>query len=158
MNQEPDISKELTLLNQQGSRVIQGNLLVIPIKDAIVYVMPIYIQAESSPMPELKRVVVSYSDRIAMTPDITTSLNQVFGGSLAAPGSGQTPGAGQTGAPQTGDAALAKSLFDQATAAQKAGDWATYGKVLTELGSVLDRMTGGSTAATSTTTTSTPAK
>ena len=73
LNQEPDISKELTLLNQQGSRALFGNLLVIPIKDSIVYVQPIYIRAEKSPMPELKRVVVAYADKIAMAPDLSVS-------------------------------------------------------------------------------------
>jgi len=154
MNQEPEISKELTLLNQQGSRVIQGNLLVIPIKDAIVYVMPIYLQAESSPMPELKRVVVSYADRIAMAPDFKASLTAVFGGAPAQ-GGGQTPGGqgtggGQETGPRAGDAALAKTLFEQATAAQKAGDWAGYGRLIGELGTVLERMAGTSKAATTT--------
>ncbi len=154
MNQEPDISKELTLLNQQGSRVIQGNLLVIPIKDAIVYVMPIYLQAESSPMPELKRVVVSYADRIAMTPDFKASLTAVFGGAPpqggGQAGGGQGTGAGQETGALAGDAALAKRLFEQATAAQKAGDWAGYGRLISELGTVLERMAGASKAATST--------
>ncbi len=54
LNQEPDISKTLTLLNQQGSKVIFGNLLVIPIKNSIVYIEPLYIQAEQSPMPQLR--------------------------------------------------------------------------------------------------------
>jgi uncharacterized membrane protein (UPF0182 family) len=150
MNQEPDISKELTLLNQQGSRAIQGNLLVIPIKDAIVYVMPLYIQAESSPMPELKRVVVSYADKVVMSPDLTTSLAKVFGAAVPSQGSGQTPGAGQPTGPQTGDAALAKSLYERAITAQKAGDWATYGTLVSELGTVLERMAGGSKATTGT--------
>jgi uncharacterized membrane protein (UPF0182 family) len=152
MNQEPDISKELTLLNQQGSRVIQGNLLVIPIKDAIVYVMPIYLQAESSPMPELKRVVVSYADQVAMTPDLTTSLAKVFGAAAPSSGGEPTSTGSQPSAPQTGDAVLARSLYEQAVAAQKAGDWAGYGKLISELGTVLQRMSTGSTAATVTVT------
>jgi len=155
MNQEPDISKELTLLNQQGSRVIQGNLLVIPIKDAVVYIMPIYLQAESSPMPELKRVVVSYADRVAMSPDFAAALAGVFGEGTTGSGTtggqtGGTPG-GDTGGPvRSGDAALARSLYDQAIAAQKAGDWAKYGDLLDQLGAVLSRLAGGSTTATAT--------
>jgi uncharacterized membrane protein (UPF0182 family) len=149
MNQEPDISKELTLLNQQGSRVIPGNLLVIPIKDAIVYVMPVYLQAESSPMPELKRVVVSYADKIAMTPTLATSLAQIFGGSQSTT---PPPSGGATSTPQTGDPAIARNLYDQAIAAQKAGDWAEYGRLITELGTVLERMIGTGTTTTGTVT------
>jgi uncharacterized membrane protein (UPF0182 family) len=153
MNQEPDISKELTLLNQQGSRAIQGNLLVIPIKDAIVYVMPLYIQAESSPMPELKRVVVSYADRISMAPDFATALSKVFGGGTVDSGSqggGSQAGGGQAGPVQAGDAALARSLYDKALAAQRAGDWAQYGTLLEQLGTVLSRLSGASSATTTT--------
>lgn len=154
MNQEPEISKELTLLNQQGSRVIQGNLLVIPIKDAIVYVMPVYLQAESSPMPELKRVVVSYADRIAMSPDFATALQSVFGGQLPGPGAG-APSGGQAGGAtsgpvQAGDAALARDLYGKALTAQRAGDWAEYGRLIEQLGTVLSRLAGGSTTATET--------
>lgn len=79
LNQDPDISKTLTLLNQQGSKVIFGNLLVIPIKNSIVYIEPLYIQAEQSPMPELQFVVVAYGDSIAMAPDLKTALTDVFG-------------------------------------------------------------------------------
>jgi uncharacterized membrane protein (UPF0182 family) len=144
VNQEPDISKELTLLNQQGSRVIYGNLLVIPIKDAIVYIQPLYLQAESSPMPELKRVLVSYSDRVAMAPDLTAALLSVFGGVPVAPSAATsgTPVPGGSTQPAVGDAARARDLYDQAIAAQKAGDWATYGRLIGELGVVLQRLAG----------------
>ena len=141
MNQEPDISKELTLLNQQGSRAIQGNLLVIPIKDGIVYIQPLYIQAEQSPMPELKRVIVSYSDRVAMAPDLTAALLKVFGGVPETPGLSATSTPSPGGAtPQTGDAAKARDLYDRAVKAQRAGDWAEYGRLVDELGVVLQRL------------------
>jgi uncharacterized membrane protein (UPF0182 family) len=163
MNQEPDISKELTLLNQQGSRAIQGNLLVIPIKDAIVYIQPLYIQAESSPMPELKRVIVSYGDRVVMSPDLATALSRVFGttvgsgdtgqgggGAPAGPGTGST-GTGTSGTGvSTGDVALARDLYTRALAAQRAGDWTTYGNLIGELGRVLDRLASPSAATTKT--------
>jgi uncharacterized membrane protein (UPF0182 family) len=146
LNQEPDISKELTLLNQQGSRIRYGNLLVIPIKDSIVYVQPIYIQAEQSPMPELKRVIVAYADKIAMGPDLPSALATVFGGSTPATGTA-APGAstGTTVTPlppgtASADLAQARDLYAKAIAAQKAGDWAAYGTYIKELGAVLDRI------------------
>jgi len=150
LNQEPEISKELTLLNQQGSRVIFGNLLVIPILDSIVYIEPLYIQASQSPMPELKRVIVAYSDRIAMDADLGAALTKVFG---AAP-AGSTTTTGTT-APSTGTtgtvaarAAEARDLFAKAIAAQKAGDWAAYGRYIKQLGTLLEGL-ASSTEATS---------
>jgi uncharacterized membrane protein (UPF0182 family) len=152
LNQEPDISKELTLLNQQGSRALFGNLLVIPIKDSIVYVQPIYIQAEKSPMPELKRVVVAYADKIAMAPDLSGALLAVFGG--APPGSTNATGTPQPG-PSAGSAGgtdmqKARDLYLKAIAAQKAGDWAGYGDYIKQLGDVLSRLSASSTPASGT--------
>jgi uncharacterized membrane protein (UPF0182 family) len=148
MNQEPDISKELTLLNQQGSKVIYGNLLVIPINDAIVYIQPLYLQAESSPMPELKRIIVSYADKVAMASDLTDALSRVFGAPIprtTGPGvlepTVTPPGTStSTSTVSPGEAALARDLYEKAVAAQKAGDWAEYGRLITQLGVVLERL------------------
>ncbi len=142
LNQEPDISKELTLLNQQGSQVIFGNLLVIPIRDSIVYIEPLYIQASQSPMPELKRVIVSYSDRIAMDSSLGGALMKVFG---AAPAGSVTTTGSVTGTPTvTGgtpsEIATARDLYAKAIAAQKAGDWAAYGTYIKELGTILEKL------------------
>jgi uncharacterized membrane protein (UPF0182 family) len=156
LNQEPDISKELTLLNQQGSQVIFGNLLVIPIKDSIVYIEPLYIQASQSAMPELKRVIVAYSDRIAMDASLGAALIKVFG--AAPPGAGVTtttptpvpPGGGGTSGGSAADIAQARDLYAKALAAQKAGDWAAYGRYISQLGATLERLASE--------TTTTPAK
>jgi uncharacterized membrane protein (UPF0182 family) len=155
LNQEPDISKELTLLNQQGSQVIFGNLLVIPIKDSIVYIEPLYIQASQSAMPELKRVIVAYSDRIAMDSNLGGALIKVFG--AAPPGAETTtttpvpapPGGGTAGGGTAADIAQARDLYAKALAAQKAGDWAAYGRYISELGVTLERL-AASKATTST--------
>ncbi len=153
LNQEPDISKELTLLNQQGSNVIFGNLLVIPIRDSIVYVEPLYLKASQSPLPELKRVIVAYSDRIAMDVDLAGALAKVFGaGAGASTGtSGSVEPSATTGGGGAADLASARDLYAKAIAAQKAGDWAAYGRYLKDLGAVLDRLaTAGSKATTAT--------
>ncbi|MDO8964285.1 MAG: UPF0182 family protein [Coriobacteriia bacterium] len=141
LNQEPDISKELTLLNQQGSAVRFGNLLVIPIRDSILYIEPLYIQASQSPMPELKRVIVAYADRIAMDTDLKGALMKVFGAAPA--GSETTTGSvPSTGTVTTGgtDLERARQLYDQAVSAQRSGDWAAYGRYIKELGDVLSRL------------------
>jgi len=147
LNQEPDISKELTLLNQQGSQVIFGNLLVIPIKNDIIYIEPLYIQASQSPMPELKRVIVAYSDKIAMDSDLGAALTKVFG---AAP-PGATPEETGTVTPPGGAAATAaeaRALYEKAMKAQKAGDWAAYGRYINELGTLLQQLASTETTAT----------
>jgi uncharacterized membrane protein (UPF0182 family) len=152
LNQEPDISKELTLLNQQGSNVIFGNLLVIPIRDSIVYVEPLYIQASQSPMPELKRVIVAYSDRIAMDTNLGGALAKVFGaGAGASAGTtGSVTPTGTVPAGSSADIAAARDLYAKALAAQKAGDWAAYGTYIKQLGDILDRLAAASQVTTST--------
>lgn len=148
LNQEPDISKELTLLNQQGSKVIFGNLLVIPIKDSIVYVEPLYLQAEQSPMPELKRVIVAYSDRIAMDVDLAGALTKVFGAAPAGTGTTSTTTSATSSPTGTGANAAAigkaRDLYGKALAAQKSGDWAAYGRYIKELGATLDTLSAPS--------------
>jgi len=66
INQDPYISEQLTLWQQEGSRVIRGNLLVIPIKNSLLYVEPLYLTAERSALPELKRVIVAYGQKVVM--------------------------------------------------------------------------------------------
>ena len=66
IDQQPGISQQMTLWNQSGSRVIRGNLLMIPIDDSFLYVQPVYLQAQNSPLPELKRVIVANGNAIAM--------------------------------------------------------------------------------------------
>jgi uncharacterized membrane protein (UPF0182 family) len=150
LNQEPSISSQLTLLNQQGSKVIFGNLLVIPIKDSIVYIEPLYLQAEQSPMPELKRVIVAYSDKIAMDVDLGSALMDVFGAAPAgSTTSTQTPSPG-TATGNGAQAAQARDLFAKAIAAEKAGDWAAYGTYIKQLGALLDKLATPSKTTTAT--------
>ena len=154
LNQEPDISKELTLLNQQGSQVIFGNLLVIPIRDSIVYIEPLYIQAAQSPLPELKRVIVAYADRIAMDTTLAGALTKVFGAAPAGsevPSVTPAPGGGTgSGTGSTTEIASVRVLYEKAIAAQKAGDWAAYGDYLKQLGAALDKLAAPSSTTSST--------
>jgi uncharacterized protein len=156
INQDPQISAQLTLWNQQGSKVLRGNLLVIPVKQSIIYVQPIYLSAAQSQFPQLEKVVVAYGDRLVMENSIEAALTAIFG---AAPPGGATaapyaPGAAvpsrtpsTSGAPSLvpapGVAALAREAqlhFDAAEAAARRGDWATYGKEQAALRSVLSRL------------------
>ena len=83
INQDPDISQIFTLLDQQGSSVIKGNLFVVPINQSILYYQPIYLQGEQNPLPEFKFVVVVFQDRIIMEESLSEGLASVFGGDFA---------------------------------------------------------------------------
>ncbi len=154
VNQDPTISPQLSLWDQRGSQAIFGNMLIIPIKNSIVYIMPLYLQAETTAIPQLTKVVVSYSDKIAMEDDLEAALLKIFGAEeqpSSGGGSTTTTGTAGGGAGAGNIAATARraaQLYEQAIAAQRAGDWATYGARLKELGSVLGRLAGQETTAT----------
>jgi len=135
VNQDPLISQQLTLWNQRGSGVLFGNMLVIPIENSIVYVQPLYLQAEKTAMPQLTRVIVAYGDSVAMQPDLKSALAAVFG---AAP----VPGTGTDGGAPVVTAGSAQELYLKAIEAQKAGDWSAYGAAIEELGKALEALAG----------------
>jgi hypothetical protein len=137
VNQDPVISQQLTLWNQRGSGVLFGNLLVLPLEESIVYIQPLYLQAEKTAMPQLTRVIVAYADTVVMEKDLNAALLAVFGASAQPPG-------GETVA----NVSRAKELYDRATEAQKAGDWASYGRYLDERGAVLEALAASSGEAT----------
>lgn len=150
IDQDTTISQYLTLWSQAGSTVIRGTLLVIPIKNSILYVEPLYLQASGNKLPELKRVIAAYGDRVVMTESLGASLEAIFGAGAnlpPAPGPG-TPGtsAGAPAGTGTGAADLAQlakraaDLYRQATEASQRGDWAAYGEYIRELGRVLDEL------------------
>ena len=76
---DTEISAQITLWSQAGSRVIRGNLLVIPVEDSVMYVEPLFLQAEQSPIPELRRVIVNYGDEVVMERTLAESLERIFG-------------------------------------------------------------------------------
>lgn len=78
INQDPLISEQISLWNRQGSRAIQGNLLVIPIEDSLLYVEPLYLEAEQNQLPTLVRVIVVYENRIVMAETLEQSLQAIF--------------------------------------------------------------------------------
>ena len=82
IDQDPEISQKLTLWGQAGSEVIRGNLMVVPIRDSLLYVEPIYLKATQSELPELKRVIVAYDNQILMAPTLTDAIGTMFDTSL----------------------------------------------------------------------------
>src|SRR6185437_7395058 len=155
INQDTDISRQITLWDQRGSEVIHGELLVIPIQESLIYVQPLFLRASGGSIAEMKRVVVASGDRVVMGETLDQALDAMFGSGATVAVSGQqadTAGAGAmaapnaaatAAAPSAGAASLlqqAQSHYDRAIAAQRAGDWATYGKEINALGAVLEQL------------------
>jgi uncharacterized protein len=166
VNQDPEISSQRTLWGQQGSEVIMGNLLVVPIEDSLLYVQPLYLQSTQTQLPQLKRVIVFYrapapgggqgnaAQVVAMKPTLTEALAAAFGSSFN-PGtsSGGTGGTGTGGTSSGGTGtggtlnaqaraliARAGSEFDAAQTALQAGDFAGYGRQIAALKKTLTEL------------------
>jgi len=148
INQDQVISPQITLWNQQGSQVIQGTLMVIPIEGSLIYVRPLYLRAQTGRIPELTRVIVAYQNRIVMEPTLDLALARLFGQAdrtqPAKPETtGATPAAGAA-APSSPSwervAADARDAYRRAIEAQRAGDWAKYGEEIKRLGELLERL------------------
>jgi len=136
INQDPVISQQISLWNQQGSRVITGSLLAIPIDQSLIYVQPLYLAAaEQGALPELRRVVVAYGNQIAMEPTLEAALARIFGGHVRGdepPGRpaaerAAAPGSAPTTAITTG-VQRAWEAWQRGQEALRKGDWATYGQ------------------------------
>ena len=135
INQDTEISRQISLWDQRGSEVIRGSLLVIPIEESLIYVQPIYLRAEGGRIPELKRVIVAYKNRIAMEETLDLALERVFGGQVA------TDKKAPTTAPDKPIISKnliqqAKEHFDRAMSAQRRGDWTLYGEEIRKLGEI----------------------
>ncbi|MBI4885626.1 MAG: UPF0182 family protein [Acidobacteria bacterium] len=156
INQDQAISPQITLWNQQGSQVIWGTLMVIPIEESLIYVRPLYLRASGGRIPELTRVIVAYQNQIVMEPTLDAGLIRLFGGApaqrpdtetvrgLTLPGGAAAPApAAPSGTPDlTALATQARGHYDRAVEAQRKGDWATYGEELKQLGDLLAQMRG----------------
>jgi uncharacterized membrane protein (UPF0182 family) len=141
INQTTEISQQLTLWNQMGSRVIRGaNLLVIPIENSILYVSPLYLRAEHGHLPELKRVIAAYGEHVVMKETLTDALAALFAESGAVPAVSsareEMPPAGPAGS----QAQQALDRYNRATERLKAGDWNGFGTQFDALRDVLEKM------------------
>ncbi|MFN0110892.1 MAG: UPF0182 family protein [Blastocatellia bacterium] len=147
ISQDTEVSRQTSLWNQAGSKVQFGTLLVIPIKESLIYVQPLYLRADSGKIPELKRVIVVAENKIAMEDTLEGSLARIFGSPAAQPAAGEKPASVSTVAGQAAPApsdqslsAQAKQLYDRAVQAQRDGDWARYGEEIKRLGAILEQM------------------
>jgi uncharacterized membrane protein (UPF0182 family) len=142
INQQPSISAELTLWGQQGSSVIRGNLLIIPIEHSFIYVEPVYLQAEESRMPQLKRVIAVEDGRLMMEKNLDQALRAVFAAEGVPPAQQQKVVSGLAVGPLPPGAQEALDHYNQAMKYLKQANWAKYGEELDQLKQTLERMAG----------------
>lgn len=151
INQDPVISQQIALWNQQGSRVITGTLLAIPIEQSLVYVQPLYLAAaEQGALPELRRVVVAYGNQIAMEPTLEAALARVFGGRVRGEDSAGRPvERAPSGPSPAAGAAISAGIqraweaWQRGQEALRKGDWATYGQEQKRVEEALRQLQGG---------------
>ncbi len=136
INQSTEISQQISLWNQMGSRVIRGNLLVVPIDNSLLYVSPLYLRAESGQLPELKRVIAAYGDRVVMEDTLPEALAALF--QQSEPATATLPLGAAPPADERARAALAH--YDKAIERLKAGDWAGFGAELDALRPLLQQL------------------
>ena len=155
ISQEPEISQQISLWDSQGSRVLRGNLLIIPMNESILYVEPIYIQSEdaATAIPELRRVVIGYKENVAWGKSLDEALINMFGKSLAS-AAGDSIGYGgdsdidlmPTDAPSSSGTSVrdlvrsATQHFESAQRAQRGGKWSEYGRHLNLLERTLKQL------------------
>ncbi len=156
INQDPVISAQRTLWGQQGSHVIFGNLLTVPIADSLLYVQPLYLQSSTTQLPQIQRVIVFYrspsaspnlptgqQQNVVMAPTLGQALSEIFGG---APPAGTQGGSTTTPSPARVSSAAAKLIaranaqYAAAQAALRAGDLATFARDIQALGRTLTQL------------------
>jgi uncharacterized membrane protein (UPF0182 family) len=146
INQNTEISRQVSLWDQRGSQVIRGDLLVIPIEKSLLYVQPLYLRAEGGRIPELKRVVIAYKNQVVMHETLDGGLTELFGGSAEPQG---RPAPSRTTEAVTDDSAFralvaeARRRYQAAIQAQRDLDWTRYGEEIRRLGELLDRLESG---------------
>ena len=140
IDQDTEISKQLSLWNQRGSQVIRGSLLAIPMEKSIIYIEPLYLAAEKGQLPELKRVIVAYGNSIAMEENLETSLQRIFGGKPMR--EKEQPTVAKTAGPvrERTDRELvleALSHYRKAQEYLKSSNWSGYGEELKKMDELL---------------------
>ena len=154
---EPTISSQVSLWDQAGSKVIKGNLIVIPLQDSLIYLQPIYLQSANATFPQLQKIVLANSNTVVWGNTLQDSINLLIAGGFGSPGGGTSPppspSPGATPAPSgtpgpggtppadvPGLVAYANLHFELAQAALKNGDFATYGREMALVQDALRRL------------------
>lgn len=146
IDQNTEISKEFSLWNSSGSKYRRGDLFVIPINNSIMYVEPVYLEASNQAIPEMKRVIVAYGDKIAYEATLEDALADLFGEDE---NGGQSQSASASSGKNNSGKSNTKELiqkaneaYENAVNAQKSGNWKKYGDYLDELEKYLNQLEG----------------
>ncbi|MGK7949555.1 MAG: UPF0182 family protein [Xenococcaceae cyanobacterium] len=135
IDQTPQISQQFTLWSQAGSKVIRGDLLVIPIEQSLLYIEPVYLRAEQGELPELKRVIVAYDKAVVMEENLEQALAAIFAKQQVDK---------KVSTPITAREAIslesAWDTYQQAQEALRQGNWAEYGRYQQKLGDILQQL------------------
>lgn len=144
IDQNTEISKEFSLWNSSGSKYRRGDLFVIPINNSIMYVEPVYLEASNQAIPEMKRVIVAYGDKIAYESTLEDALADLFGEDE---NGGQPQSASASSGKNNSGKSNTKELiqkaneaYENAVNAQKSGNWKKYGDYLDELEKYLNQL------------------
>ena len=143
LNQDTTISSQLSLWNKDGSEVQFGDTMIVPINQSLVYVEPMYLRASGKEgIPEMKRVIVSYSDKMVLAESIDDALQQIFSYKQKSEEENSNESQIETPSSDINAEKLkeAKSLYEQALEAQKNGDWSKYGENIKKLGDIIDSL------------------
>ncbi len=141
IDQTPEISEQLSLWDQTGSRVIRGSLLVIPVEDSLLYIQPLYLEAQGGGMPELKQVIAGYGDTIIMQPNLGMALSRIFGGAAGRHLARRTqPGRSPKAVSIKGLVQQANQVLQEGKRALAKHDWEGYGRSMADLEQLLRQM------------------
>jgi uncharacterized membrane protein (UPF0182 family) len=143
INQNTEISQQISLWNQMGSRVIRGHLMVVPIEDSLLYVSPLYLRAETGQLPELKRVIAAYGDHVVMAETLAGALAALFtepAPAVPAPPPTDVRADTSPAGPMDNRAREALGHYDRALERLKAGDWGGFGAELDALRALLEAL------------------
>ena len=136
--QNTKISQDFSLWSSFGSKYSRGNLFVVPIKDSLLYIEPVYLEAADSAIPEVKRIIAVYGDKIAYEATLSEALKQLFGDSGGVEESESEKGRKKKNGAETGSAGNSKkeyikkaqNAYKDAQKAIKDGDWGAYGRYM----------------------------
>ena len=150
IDQNTEISKEFSLWTSAGTTYRRGNMFIIPINTSILYVEPVYLEATNSSIPEVKRIIVAYNDKIAYEETLADCLTSLFGSKAQNGVSGSETTQTGTDTENKGGtenmsvreiAELVQEYYSKAQTAQRNGDWAEYGEYLEQMEEYLNRLT-----------------
>ncbi|MDX1586854.1 MAG: UPF0182 family protein, partial [Balneolaceae bacterium] len=151
IDQDTEISRQLALWDQRGSRVIRGNLMIIPIEDSFIYVEPVFLIAEGVDIPQLQRVIVTVGEQVVMEPTLGLALESLFGQrpeerimaateTVSRPDTlqSQVPVQDQVQPPTSRQMERFKTLWSEAQEALREGNWQLFGEKMKEIEDLLD--------------------